>query len=63
MHPLAGMTNLSLKDTRITDAGLLHLSAMLKLDVIDLQGTPVTPEGIASLKRAVPTLRVVLAGR
>ena len=53
----AGLTELkrlNLNDTRITDAGLMHLKGMTELRILFLYDTQVTDAGIAELKQALP---------
>jgi hypothetical protein len=52
------LRELSLIDTRITDAGLVYLRGLSHLESLDLRGTHVTPAAIARLQRALPRLRV-----
>jgi hypothetical protein len=42
----------------VTDAGLLHVAKLPKLEVIQLADTKVTDAGVAALKSELPNLRV-----
>lgn len=56
---LTRVTQLSLVCTNITDAGLRHLAPMIELESLDLsQVRGVSPEGVASLLRALPGLTI-----
>jgi hypothetical protein len=46
---LAGLCELFLDRTQVTDAGLAHLSGFRRLVRLDLQGTAVTDEGLARI--------------
>ena len=52
LRHLTGLTSLFLANnrSRITDAGLVHLSAMTQLERLDLTGCKITGRGLASLK-------------
>ena len=52
LRNLTGLTRLTLDygNSRITDAGLVHLSAMTQLEWLDLTGSKITGRGLASLK-------------
>jgi hypothetical protein len=50
---------LSLWNTQVSDAGLKHLKGLSRLRYLNLNGTLVTEEGIADLRRAIPGLTVV----
>ena len=45
-------------DTRIADAGLLHIAALSNLEMLHLAGTQVTADGIARLEKELPGLSV-----
>ena len=47
------MANLS-KCTKITDAGLVHLKGLTKLQTLYLMDTKVTDQSVADLQKAVP---------
>jgi hypothetical protein len=47
------LTDLSVNETNISDAGLRHLYALKKLAVLDLRRTRVTGEGVKQVKKAV----------
>ena len=56
---MTGLKRLDLKTTRITDAGLLHLTGLTRLEHLDLAfSTTITDAGIASLKEALPALEI-----
>ena len=58
---LKGLSNLSqldLDDTKITDAGLVHLKELTKLTFLTLRGTMVTDAGVNQLRQALPGLRI-----
>lgn len=46
-------------ESRFTDAGLVHLEGLQKLERLYLQQTLVTPAGIEKLQRAIPSLNDV----
>jgi hypothetical protein len=50
---------IALTNTHMTDAGLKNLYGHQSLKIVYLLGTPVTVDGIAELKRALPGLKVV----
>ena len=45
-------------DAQVTDAGLVHLKGMTKLERLYLAGTKVTTTGVADLKKALPNCRI-----
>jgi hypothetical protein len=45
--------------TEITDAGLAELASLQRLERLAIRQTTVTPEAVAKLKQAVPTLQTV----
>jgi hypothetical protein len=45
--------------SRFSDAGLIHLESLQNLEALGLQETLVTPQGIARLQQAVPSLKSV----
>jgi len=47
---------LSLCDTKVTDAGLIHLRQMSNLDMLYLDTTYITEEGVADLRHSLPGL-------
>jgi hypothetical protein len=50
MRSLASLKRLDLRDSAITDDGLVHLAEFHGLDEIRLTGSRVTPAGILRLK-------------
>ena len=50
------LTHLDLAETRVGDAGLVHLKSLDNLQTLDLTGTQVTPAGLEHL-RAFNSLR------
>lgn len=44
------ITTVGLRNTQVTDAGLLHLTGVTKLNVLDLDNTQVTDAGLSHLK-------------
>ena len=48
----------SLWDTEITDAGLVHLKEQNNLEYLWLDGTKVTDAGVAELKKALPNCNI-----
>ena len=49
LHRLAGLRQLSLSYTEVTDAGLIHLTPFGELETLDLTETGVTRAGLATL--------------
>jgi hypothetical protein len=49
-----GLRELDLMDTRVTDAGLIHLEGLVNLARLYLYGTNLTDAGIQRLRRALP---------
>jgi hypothetical protein len=58
---LKGLERLSLASSGATDASLKSLYGLAKLRVIDLSGTKVTAEGVAALRKALPTCDIKVA--
>ena len=48
------MQKLYLNGTQITDAGMVRLKGLTKLDELNLEETQVTDTGIAELQQALP---------
>ncbi len=51
----------NLQRTKVTDAGLIHLHGLTKLEGLDLGGTKVTDAGAKGLRKALPNC-TILAG-
>ena len=58
LEPLAQLQTLIVADCRITDIGLYHLKALSHLRRIDLRGTDVTTNGIATLNQSLPNCEI-----
>lgn len=58
LKPLAAMKSLDLSNTRIGNAGLLHLASLRNLETVNVFACPVTEAGIAALKKKTPTLNI-----
>ena len=48
-----------LRGTQITDAGLVHLKGLTKLQTLGLIGTMVTETGVADLKKVLPNCKII----
>ena len=48
----------SLDNTKITDAGLVHLKGLNRLQPLYLYGSQVTDAGIAELQQALPNRKI-----
>lgn len=56
---LPELKSLDLKGcSRITDAGLVHLEGMSKLETLNLEDTEVTDDGVNKLKAALPKCQI-----
>jgi hypothetical protein len=63
---LKGLTGVSalilkdcpLNDTKITDAGLTHLSGLTRLWKLNTAGTRVTDAGVQEFRQALPKVRI-----
>jgi len=53
---LPQLQGLALSDSKVTDAGLLHLARLKNLRWIELRETNTTIEGIDRLRKALPGL-------
>jgi Leucine-rich repeat (LRR) protein len=62
LRHLTGLTSLTLRNNRsgITDAELIHLSGMTRLEWLDLAGCKITGRGLASLKNMTQLKRLCL---
>jgi Leucine-rich repeat (LRR) protein len=62
LRHLTGLTRLTLDNNRskITDAGLVHLSGMTQLEWLDLTGCKIAGRGLASLKNMTQLKRLCL---
>ena len=62
LRNLTGLTSLTLhrNQSKITDAGLVHLSGMTRLEWLDLTGCKITGRGLASLKEMKQLKRLCL---
>jgi len=49
---------LELRGTEITDAGLVHLTGLTKLQWLHLRNTRVTDAGVNELKKALPKVTI-----
>ncbi len=50
------LESLELHQTRVTDAGLVHLRGLKNLRKLSLRHTAVTPQAVDEWKKAIPTL-------
>ena len=60
-HYLAALethTALNLSGWKITDAGLVHLKGLTKLETLSLNFTKVTDAGVADLQKALPNCKI-----
>jgi hypothetical protein len=51
---LTGLKRLYLYDTKVTDAGLMHLAGLAQLELVILTGTGVTERGVEGLRKELP---------
>jgi hypothetical protein len=56
---LKSLTQLNLRGTRVTDAGLANLEGLRNLDRLDLRETRVTASGIAALRALLPDTDII----
>ena len=54
----AQLKNFELRDSQVTDAGLVHLKGQTKLQRLHLNKTKVTDAGIAELRQALPNCKI-----
>ena len=52
------VVRVNLMNTEITDAGLVHLAGLTKLELFDLAETKITDAGVAELKKSLPNCRI-----
>ena len=52
------LVSLDLTSTKVTDAGLVHLRGMTRLQELNLVGTQVTDAGVADLQKALPKVLI-----
>ena len=57
-HPKDFDPRYSGRTKAITDAGLVHLKGLTKLEVLSLYGTKITDAGIQELKKALPDCKI-----
>jgi len=60
LHVLPNLSDLTLYETRITDAGLVHLQHLHNLRRIDLRRTSVTEAAVAALQKQLPQAHIKL---
>jgi Leucine-rich repeat (LRR) protein len=53
------LEELDLRDSAVTDKGIITLRTLKKLKRLDLRGAPVTERGVAALARALPECEIV----
>jgi hypothetical protein len=53
---------LNLSDTSVGDSGLAVLNGLTKLRIVVLDGTAMTSQGLANLKKALPGVRFIRFG-
>ena len=53
------LEELDLRDSEVTDQGILQLKTLKSLKRLDLRGSPVTEQGAASLARALPECEIL----
>ena len=51
---LAGLRELSLRNTQISDASLVYLKVLTKLQYLDVRGTQITEAGLGQLQQSLP---------
>jgi hypothetical protein len=47
-----------MRGDRVTDADLVYLKGLFKLETLDMSGTQVTDAGVAKLEQALPNVRI-----
>ena len=58
MHGL-NLISLDIAKTKVTDAGLVHLKSMRKLEWLHIEDTSITDAGINDLKKTIPNVRIM----
>lgn len=53
------LEELDLRDSAVTDKGIITLRTLKKLKRLDLRGAPVTDQGVAALARALPDCEIM----
>ena len=59
LHGSAGLRELDVSGTDVTDAGLEHLQGLVRLKQLDLSRTKVTAEGVKRLRRRLPNCEIL----
>jgi Ran GTPase-activating protein (RanGAP) involved in mRNA processing and transport len=60
LKELTNLKFLHLRNTQISDAGLVHLKGLTKLERLDLRDTQVTDAGVSELQKALPNCKISL---
>ena len=55
---LAALQTLGLMDTKVTDAGLVHLTGLTNLQTLNFSFTKITDAGVAELQKALPNCKI-----
>ena len=58
LKDISNIKTLNLSGTRVTDAGLAHLTVLTSLEFLDLRTTTTTPQGAEGLKKALPNVDI-----
>ena len=59
MRTLPNLAELGLRNTRISDKGLVHLETMKNLRFLRLEDTEATAKGTINLEQAVPRIYLI----